>query len=136
MNDTNTEKGDQENHDLLLLMLWKLMRNTETSQGVPRFAGFLASIYAEKDVAPTKMTHLPLIHTAIKYWTLAEILEISHKLAKQGNRYTNITLDVRAAIKAFHVIWNDKDRWSNIIIYFKDFRAFMAWHSLVALGNS
>ena len=85
MSDTNTEKGDQENHDLLLLMLWKLLRNTETSQGVPRFAGFLASIYAEKDVAPTKMTHLPLIHTAIKYWTLAEILEISHKLAKQGN---------------------------------------------------
>ena len=135
MNDTNIEKGHQENHDLLLLTLWKLMRNAETSQRVPRFTGFLASIYAEKDVAPTKMTHLPLIHTAIKYWTLAEILEISHKLAKQGNRYTDITLDVGAAIKAFHVVWNDKDRWSNII-YLGDFRAFMAWHSLVALGNS
>ena len=91
-----------------------LMRNVETSQGVPRFVGFLASIFAKKDVAPTKMTHLPLIHTAItEYWTLAEIFEISHKLAKQGNmRYTHITLDVGAAIKSFHVVCNDKERWS------------------------
>ena len=65
VNDKNTEKSDQETRDLLLLTLWKLMRNAETSQGVPRFVGFQASIYARKDVAPTKMTYLPPIHTAI-----------------------------------------------------------------------
>ena len=30
MNDTNTEKSDQETCDLLLLTFWKLMRNVET----------------------------------------------------------------------------------------------------------
>ena len=124
MNDTNTEKSDQETHDLRLLTLWKLMRNAEISQGVPRFVGFLASIYAKKDVAPTKMTYLPPIHTAItEYGTLAEIFEISQKLAKQGN----MRLDVGAAIKAFHVVWNDKDLWSNITIHLGDFHAFMAF---------
>ena len=74
------------------------------------------------------MTYLLRIHTAITaYRTLVEIFEISQKLAKQGNmRYTHITLDVGAAIKAFHVVWNDKDRWSNIIIHLGDFHAFMA----------
>ena len=63
------------------------MRNAETSQGVPRFVGFLASIYARKDVAPTKMTCLPPVHTAItEYRTLVEIFEISQKLAKQGKK--------------------------------------------------
>ena len=77
MNDTNTEKSDQETCDILLLTLWKLMRNAETSQGVPRFVGFLASIYAKKDVVPTKITYLPPIHTAVtEYRTLVEIFEI------------------------------------------------------------
>ena len=49
MNDTNTEKSDPETRNLLLLILWKMMHNAETSQGVPRFVGFLASIYAIKD---------------------------------------------------------------------------------------
>ena len=94
------------------------MHNAETSQGVPRFVRILASIYAKKDLAPAKMTHLPPIHRAItEYWTLVEVFEISHKLAKQGNmRYTHSTLGFGAAIKVFRVVWNDKDQWSNIII--------------------
>ena len=105
------------------------MRNAETSQGVPRFIGFLTSIYAKKDVTATKMTYLPPIHTAItEYRTPVPIFEISQKFAKQHNmRCTHITLDVGAAIKAFHVVWNDKDRWSNIIIHLGDFHVFMAF---------
>ena len=111
VNDSNIEKSDQETCDLLLLTLWKLMRKVETSEGVPRFVGFLASTYARKDVAPTKMTYLPPIHTAnTEYRTLVKIFEISQKLAKHDNmRYTHITLHVCTAIKAFHVVWNDKD---------------------------
>ena len=112
------------------------MHNAETSQGVSRVAvGFLASKYARKDAASTKMTYLPPIHTAItEYWTLLNIFEISQKFSKQGNmRYTHITLDVGAAIKAFHVVWNNKDQWSNII----HLEIFMlSWHSLVVSGNS
>ena len=75
VDDTNAEKSDQETRDfLLLLTLWTLMRNAETSQGVPRFIKFIASIYAMKYVALMKMTYLPPIHTAItEYWTLVEI---------------------------------------------------------------
>ena len=42
-------------------------------------------------------------------------------------RYTHITLDVGAAIKAFHVVWNDKDQWNDIIIHLGDFHAFIAF---------
>ena len=50
------------------------MHNAETSQGVPRFIKFIASIYAMKYVALMKMTYLAAIHTAItEYWTLVEI---------------------------------------------------------------
>ena len=112
------------------------MHNAETSQGVSRVAvGFLASKYARKDAASTKMTYLPPIHTAItEYWTLLNIFEISQKFSKQSNmRYTHITLDVGAAIKAFHVVWNNKDQWSNII----HLEIFMlSWHSLAVSGNS
>ena len=87
------------------------MLNVETSQGVPRSVRFLAPIYARKNVAPRKMTYLPLIHAAItEYRTLVEIFEISQKLAKQGNMsYMHITLDIGTAIKAFHMVWNNKD---------------------------
>ena len=44
VDDRNTEKSDQEAHDFLLLTFWKLMRNVETSQGVPGFVRFLESI--------------------------------------------------------------------------------------------
>ena len=40
-------------------------------------------------------------------------------------RYTRITLDVGVAIKAFHVVWNDKDQWNDIIIHLGDFHAFI-----------
>ena len=82
VNNRNTEKCDQETRDLLLLTLWKLMCNAEIYQGVPRYVRFLASIYARKDVALTKMTYLPLIHTAItEYRTLLKIFEIFQKFA-------------------------------------------------------
>ena len=82
------------------------------------------------------MTYLPKTHTAImEYRTLAEIFEISQKLTMQGNmrythimRYAHITLDVGAAIKAFHVVSNDEDRWSNIVVHLRDFHALMAWY--------
>ena len=53
------------------------------------------------------MTYVPLIYAAItEYRTFAEVFGISQKFANQVNmRYMHITLDVGAAIKAFHVVW-------------------------------
>ena len=47
-----------------------------------------------------------------------EMFYKSRELAKQANMaYTHITLDVRAAIKAYHVIWNNPQAWADIIIH-------------------
>ncbi|CAB4039093.1 Hypothetical predicted protein [Paramuricea clavata] len=52
----------------------------------------------------------------------------SRELAKQANMaYTHITLDVGAAIKAYHVIWNNSQAWSDIIIHLGDFHAMIAF---------
>jgi hypothetical protein len=50
------------------------------------------------------------------------------ELAKQANMaYTHITIYVGAAIKAYHVIWNNPQAWSDIIIHLEDFHAVMAF---------
>ena len=53
----------------------------------------------------TVMTYLPPIETPITdYGTLFEMFYRSEKLAAQSNmKYTHITLDCGAAIKAYHV---------------------------------
>ena len=48
-----------------------------------------------------------------------------------GNSYAHITLDVGAAIKASHVIWNDPDLWKNVIIHVGDFHCFIAFFGVV-----
>ena len=56
----------------------------------------------------------------------------SRKLAKQSNMsYNHITLDVGAAIKAVHVIWNKPDEWSDIIIHLEDFHTMMAFFEVI-----
>ena len=59
---------------------------------------------------------------------------VSRQLAKQSNMtYTHITLDVGAAIKAFHVIWNNPVAWSDIVIHLGDFHAMMAYFGVIGL---
>ena len=46
-------------------------------------------------------------------------------------RYTHVIFDLGAAIKGFHVIWNQKGHWKDIIIHLGDFHAFMAFFGCV-----
>ena len=46
-------------------------------------------------------------------------------------KYTHITLDVGAAIKAYHVIWNNPNSWSDIIIHLGDFQAMNAYFGAI-----
>ena len=63
---------------------------------------------------------------------MTKIFEISQNVSKQANmKYTHIILDLGAAIKAFHVIWNQNEHWKNIIIHLGDFHAFMAFFGCV-----
>ena len=75
------------------------------------------------------MTHLPPIEKPVTdYAAFFEMFYKSRELAKQAYmEYTHITLDVGAAIKAYHVIWNNPQAWADIIIHLGDFHAMMAF---------
>jgi hypothetical protein len=77
----------------------------------------------------TKMTYMPPIQKPItEYAAFFEMFYKSRQLAKQANMvYTHITLDVGAAIKAYHVIWNNPQAWSDIIIHLGDFHYNRNW---------
>ena len=111
-----------------LLILWKALRKQhESDQVYPKFSGFVIN-YIQKESKKTIMTYLPPIETPItEYGTIYEMFERSEKMSKQGNmKYTHIVLDCGAAIKAYHVLWNNADRFKNIIIHLGDFHTMQA----------
>ena len=46
-------------------------------------------------------------------------------------KYAHIVMDVGAAMKAYQVIWNNPELWSDIIIYLGDFHAMMMFFSVI-----
>ena len=117
-----------------LLTLWKSVRHLNSvDQLHPRFVGWITCLFNFAGSKVTKMTYLPPLPTPItEYGTLLEMFHVSRRLARQANMsYTHITLDVGAAMKAFHVIWNDPDAWSDIIIHLGDFHAMMTFFIVI-----
>ena len=56
----------------------------------------------------------------------------SRELARKANmKYTHIIPNVGAAIKAYHVIWNNLNLWSDIMIHLRDFHAINAYFGAV-----
>ena len=123
------QKGKQNLSDRLLY-LWKALRHLSSSgQHYPRFAGWIISRYQSSGEKATVMTYLPPVQKPITdYGAIFEVFYISRKLAKQSNMlYTHITMDIGAAIKAYQVIWNNPEIWSDIIIHPGDFHAMMTF---------
>ena len=117
-----------------LLLTWKSVRYLNSSnQRNPRFVGWIIYKFQRAHSEATKMTYLPPILTPItEYATIIEMFHVSRQLAKQSNMaYTHITLDVGAAIKAFHVVWNNPQAWSDIFIHLGDFHAMMAFFGVI-----
>ena len=79
------------------------------------------------------MKFLPPIQTPItEYPTIVSLFETSRKLAKNANMiYTHIIMDVGAAIKAYHVLWNGADYWNDTIIHLGDFHAMMTFFGII-----
>ena len=91
-------------------MLWKLVRNIHAAdQLIPRYSGWLTQVSTCK-ASPKKtvITYLPPIHKPItEYSTIIEYLTQMQTMAQQVNmKYVHVTLDVGAACKAYHVLWN------------------------------
>ena len=78
------------------------------------------------------MTYLPPIQIPItEYPKMVSLFEMSRKLAKNANMmYTDIIMDAGAAIKAYHVVWNDADYWNDIIIHLGNFHSMMTFFDL------
>lgn len=92
---------------LKLLTLWKSVRYLKSiDQLHPRFVGWIICLFKIADSKVTKMTYLPPLPT-------------------------HISFDVGAAMKAFHVVWNDPDAWSDIIIHLGDFQAMVAFFGMI-----
>ena len=85
----------------------------ENDQLFPRFPGYVIQLFQTQDLKSTTITYLAPIETPINdYGTLFEMFFRSEKLAAQSNmKYTHIVLDCGAAIKAYHVLWNNPDRF-------------------------
>ena len=53
-------------------------------------------------------------------------------MAQQVNmKYVHVTLDVGAACKAYHVLWNCPEQFSNIIIHLGDFHLFQEMFGII-----
>ena len=46
-------------------------------------------------------------------------------------KYAHFTLDVGAAIKEYHVIWNYQEKWKNVIIHLGDFPGFLTFSGII-----
>ena len=96
-----------------LLTTWKFMRYSSTNQDeTPCFIGVITLLNSQKRLL-TSLTYLPPLQNPItEAYTIIQIFEISRNLSKQANmRYTHVIFDLGAAIKGFHVIWNQKEHW-------------------------
>ena len=111
----------------------KSKKRSSANQTKPRFVGWIVRRFQQAHSKATLMTYLPPISFPItEYSTIIEMFHQSRQLAKQSNMsYTHNTLDVGAAIKAFHVVWNNPDAWSDIIIHLGDFHAIMAFFAVI-----
>ena len=117
-----------------LLHLWKCFRKLEErDQTFPRFAGYMIKLLKQKDQNQTVLTYLPPIEFPISdYGTLFEMFHRSEKMAEQANmKYTHITLDCGAAIKAYHILFNNPERFKHIVLHLGDFHAMQAFFGAI-----
>ena len=122
------EETYESTHDQLLT-IWKFMRYLSTNQDeIPCFIGLITLLNSQKRLQ-TSLTYLPPLQNPItEVYTIIQIFEISQNLSKQANmKYTHMIFDLGAAMKGFHVIWNQKELWKDIIIHLRDFHAFMGF---------
>ena len=123
--------SSRKNH---LLTLWKTARhNFRTDQRFSRFTGFVIKYHQMKDHAKTVMTYLPPIEKPITdYGTLFEILLRAERLSEEANmKYLHIIMDCGAAMKMFHVIWNNPEKYSKVLIHLGDFHCMQAFFGVI-----
>ena len=134
---TNNEAKQKKKADIpgkRQLCLWKTQRRiNSTDQVFSRFPGWTIRATRDIEKRPTVITYLPPIETPITdYGTMFEVFHKSEQLSRQANmKYTHITFDCGAIMKAYHVVWNNPDRFKNIILHLGDFHCMKAFFSVL-----
>ena len=118
-----------------IVLLWKIMRRGFNSslQSIPRFVGWVIQAFGRLHSKMTMITFLPpILHPITQYNTVIECIKQSQKLASASNmKFTHITVDGGAAMKFFHVVWNNPDEFNNVLIHLEDFHAMMEFFSTI-----
>ena len=78
---------------------------------------------ADLEIEKTSLTYLPSVnHPIMDFVTTFKVFEIIQNRARKANMpYSNVTLDVGAAINAYKVLWNYENKFKNILIQLEDF---------------
>ena len=106
--------------------LWLLFRKwNSVGQSVPIFSGWLMNIWNKHstNLIKTTETYSPPIWSKVTdFSSIHKYIEYLQSLARSVNMpYTNITLDVGAAINEYKFLWNTNDMYDNVIIYLASF---------------
>ena len=93
----------------------------------------IVTLYLKPGSEKCLLIYLPPIPKPItEYSTIMEVFFQSRNISKQGNmKHAHIVMDVGSAVKAYQVIWNNPELWSDIIIHLGDFHAMMMFFSVI-----
>eukprot|EP00794_Sanderia_malayensis_P013418 gene13418-14794_t len=112
-----------------LILLWGTKRRilSKPSQSVARFVAWVVKSFGVQDSNITNITFLPPIFNPItEYSTVLECIKQLQQLASVSQmKYAHITVDAGSAQKFFHVVWNNPDKFNNVIVHLGDFHAMM-----------
>ena len=102
-------------------------------QSIPCFVGWVIQAFGRLHSKMTMITFLPpILHPITQYNTVIECIKQSQKFASASNmKFTHITVDGGAAMKFFHVVWNNPDEFSIVLIHLGDFHAMMEFFSTI-----
>ena len=111
-----------------MYLLWVIFRHhNNKDQMVPNFSGWLLKQRQNEtpisSLQQTLETYLPpIVSKVTDFKTIETYFEYLENLSKKCNmKYTNITLDVGAAINAFKFLWSNPTRFQNIVVHLGDF---------------
>ena len=114
---------DNSNYTIkYFLWVWTRHHN-RFDQIVPSFPAWLLQDRDSSNLRKTVMTYLPPISTKVtEFSTIWTYMNYLQSLAESVNMpFVNITLDVRAAINAYKLLWNEPERFKNIVLHLGDF---------------
>ena len=101
--------------------IWLLCRNigsTMETQIVPPWTGWLSKTSAGSNPICSTVEYMPPINFSIyENATVQHILETSKEASlKLGQRYTIVTFDLAVAKKAYSIVWQNPQRFGNVIV--------------------